>query len=60
MNGPELLQHCGTDAMKWAEKFKEICEENYIAEPQNDEGYMVGWFANAMCLQEQATVEKID
>lgn len=54
IEGPEILEHCDTDAMKWAEMLKQMCKENLIMEPQNDEGYMVGWFANAMCMQQEA------
>jgi hypothetical protein len=53
MNGPELLEYCGTDAAKWAEQYMEM---NGDHEP--DEGTLIGWFANAMCNQEEAERKK--
>ena len=45
MSGPELLAHCGYDAPKWAQAF---CEHVELHKPELDEGYMIGWFANAI------------
>ncbi len=44
------------DAMVWAEEFVRICRENEI-DPL-DEGFMVGWFANAMATAERFGLER--
>ena len=41
MNDPDLLHEMGVDVSKWAASF---CERF----PDNDEGTMLGWFANAI------------
>ncbi len=46
MDGPGLLQACGTDAAKWAAAFMQHKEKHgpdYV-----DEGMMICWFANAI------------
>jgi len=46
MTGPEMLHACRDDAAKWAAAFcqhaKKLGHENI------DEGWMIGWFANAI------------
>jgi hypothetical protein len=51
MNGPALLEWCGTDAARWAQAFA----EHSPAGPDEkwDEGFLIGWFANAMCLADE-------
>jgi hypothetical protein len=47
----ELLAHIGTDAMRWAEAWCRIAREIEQADDGRlivDEGWMVGWFANAI------------
>jgi hypothetical protein len=47
--------HSTTDAMVWAKEFCRILRENDIRLEDIDEGWMVGWFANAMVTQEAET-----
>lgn len=44
MNGGEMVQACGHDAMKWAEAFMALNTEPPTAE------VMFGWFANACAV----------
>lgn len=41
MEDHEIISECGDDAAKWAKAF---CQKF----PNNDEGTMIGWFANAI------------
>lgn len=45
MSAPELLAACRDDAGKWAAAFCEIA--NNLGH-DIDEGWMIGWFANAI------------
>jgi hypothetical protein len=45
MSGPELLQECGDDAVKWAAAFCQYAKHNGL---EVDEGWMISWFANAI------------
>lgn len=50
------------DAMIWAEEFVKTCRK-YEIDPVNGddpEGFMVGWFANAMAAQENFDRRKSD
>jgi hypothetical protein len=45
MNDGELLKYMGTDGRKWAEEFCKIArDKGHVL----DEGWMIGWFANAI------------
>lgn len=46
LEGPELLQAVGTDAAKWAAAFKQTATK--LGYSDMDEGWLIGWFANAM------------
>jgi hypothetical protein len=43
---PELLRRLGTDAMKWAVEFNKTAHK--LGYSEMDEGWLVGWFANAI------------
>lgn len=45
MNGPTLLATCRDDAAKWAAAF---CQHAKKHGHDIDEGWMIGWFANAI------------
>jgi hypothetical protein len=45
MNGPELLAACRDDAAKWAAAFCQYAARQGLT---IDEGWMIGWFANAI------------
>lgn len=45
MSGPEMLAACGSDASKWADAF---CQAVRQGGPIHDEGWVMGWFANAI------------
>lgn len=42
----ELLAYIGTDAAKWAAEFCKIGRD--LGHTTIDEGWMIGWFANAI------------
>lgn len=44
MSGSELVAACRDDAAKWAAAFCEIISDGRAI----DEGFMLGWFANAI------------
>ena len=49
----DILRRMGLDAMRWAETFCEIYRERCIEQGRHpditiDEGWLVGWFANAI------------
>ncbi len=46
MDGPTLLNACRDDAHKWAAAFCQHAEK--LGHKGIDEGWMVGWFANAI------------
>ena len=46
MSGPEMLAACRDDAAKWAAAFCEIAAS--LGHKGIDEGWMIGWFANAI------------
>jgi hypothetical protein len=43
--------HSTTDAMAWAKEFVKTLREYPETADPHDEGFMVGWFANAMMAQ---------
>jgi hypothetical protein len=45
MSGPEMHAACRDDAVKWAAAF---CETAKDQGHDIDEGWMIGWFANAI------------
>jgi hypothetical protein len=45
MESGELLAHLGTDASKWAAEFCKIARDHGH---DLDEGWVIGWFANAI------------
>jgi hypothetical protein len=46
MNGHETLEHCGMDASKWASEFRKTAIA--LGYSDMDEGWLIGWFANAI------------
>lgn len=46
MTGPQLLEALGDDAAKWAAAFCQHAKTSNL--PDLDEGWMIGWFANAI------------
>jgi len=48
MDGPQLLDACGADAMKWAQAFCQIKMKQRWTAADIDEALMVSWFANAI------------
>ena len=47
----QMIQYMGTDAQRWAEQFLRIKAEIEQADDSrstDDEGWMIGWFANAI------------
>jgi hypothetical protein len=45
MNDLEALTYMGTDGRKWAEEFCKIAKDHGH---RIDEGWVIGWFANAI------------
>lgn len=45
MTDGDLLNYMGDDAAKWAEQFCRIARGKGL---EIDEGWMIGWFANAI------------
>lgn len=45
LEGPALLEECRDDAAKWAAAF---CQHARQHGHDIDEGWMIGWFANAI------------
>lgn len=41
-----ILDYCGDNAAKWAEKFREVAIN--LGYSDMDEGWLIGWFANAI------------
>lgn len=57
MSDGELLAYMGTDAQRWAQEFLRIKAEIERADDgrsTDDEGWMIGWFANAIGAGERA------
>lgn len=51
MNEIEMLTYMGTDAQRWAEEWCRIATEIQAGHDDRrviDEGWMIGWFANAI------------
>jgi hypothetical protein len=49
MSDAEFLSHLGTDAQRWAREFIDIIsDESMVEADPTDEGFMIGWFANAI------------
>jgi hypothetical protein len=46
LSAPELLAACRDDAAKWAAAFCQHAEK--LGHTGIDEGWMIGWFANAI------------
>ena len=46
MNEPELVTACGADASKWAAAFRQTAVN--LGYSDMDEGWLIGWFANAI------------
>ena len=45
MEGPEMLSALGDNAAKWADAFCQIATQHGLV---IDQGWMIGWFANAI------------
>lgn len=48
MTAPQMLEACGDDAMQWSRAFCQIAKSRGIDLGDDPEGWMVGWFANAI------------
>lgn len=46
MTGPQLLEALGDDASKWAAAFNQTATK--LGHTGMDEGWLIGWFANAI------------
>lgn len=46
MEGWQLIQECADDAAKWAAAFRQTAIK--LGYSDMDEGWLIGWFANAM------------
>lgn len=62
-NDADLLRvqklHSTTDAMVWAQEWCIVARKlEYLGKPLIDEGWMVGWFANAIMIGYDAGVRK--
>ena len=51
MTDVDLLEYCGADAAKWAEQFRLTAIK--LGYSDMDEGWLIGWFANAIERAEQ-------
>ena len=47
--GPEFLARLGGDAAKWAAEFRKTALA--LGHSDMDEGWLIGWFANAIMVQ---------
>jgi hypothetical protein len=45
-DGPAVLHYCGDNAQRWAEVFCRTAKS--LGHGDIDEGWMIGWFANAI------------
>lgn len=52
--GPDLGSACGDNAMNWAKAFCAIAKSRGVDLGDDPEGWMVGWFANAIECADQA------
>lgn len=57
MSDPDLLGACGDDASVWAAAFCQIAKKNGL---DIDEGWMIGWFANAIETSWQKRIERAE
>jgi hypothetical protein len=48
LSEPELIQELGDDARKWAAVFCQVIKKVQSPIEEIDEGWMTGWFANAI------------
>ncbi len=46
--GPEMGERCGDNAMNWARAFCQTAKSLGYSLGDDPEGWMVGWFANAI------------
>jgi hypothetical protein len=46
MESNEMVDACGADAVKWAKAFCQVAKKHKGLDV--DEGWMIGWFANAI------------
>lgn len=53
-----FLADAGTDAAKWAREWMRIYRTLIATPDEVDEGWMIGWFANAFEAQRQADMKK--
>lgn len=49
---PQMLQRLGVDAREWAAEFRKTAIK--LGYSDMDEGWLIGWFANAMMNQYDA------
>ena len=58
-NVDDLIKQQNTDGMKWALALKRcIIENDFTIADIKDESYMVGWFANAICIAQDRLHKK--
>lgn len=57
LDAMRLVKAQDTDALKWAKSFNYHAEQS--GAPTYDEGVLLAWFANAMCVQMDSTANKM-
>jgi hypothetical protein len=58
MEGHEMYEACGVDAVKWAESFRQHAVK--LGYSDMDHGWLIGWFANPMmAMHDRATGQSI-
>jgi hypothetical protein len=55
-----FLADAGTDAAKWAREWMRIYRTLIATPDEVDEGWMIGWFANAFEAQRRADMKELD
>jgi len=57
MESSDLLEELGDDAAKWARAFNQMAEK--LEYSRMDEGWLIGWFANAIEHSHSLRMEKL-
>lgn len=58
MSSADLLEQMGTDGAKWAAEFRRVAIS--LGYSDMDEGWLIGWFANAIEAGRGASVRPDD